>query len=300
MNAALIMEALVVEAHAWRIEFDSANGKNREPIALIKEPVNLLAFAEPIEFSDALTDTREFTNLLGDRQTIPADVRKPFLLLCLPPGSGLAADMETRMEAWIMEATSAPIHPVRAGLRTSRVIWSSDRAIIYAAQEQMSDAIDAVLRFTVAARLAASLENEMNAIWPVLDEHARLTHAVSSKDQRLQPRINDATLRSTLMMSRLLRLEGSLEQVDPALTTGSKRLFAELVQQGALYERLEILEDPIEHAIDVCETANSRLTEAKFANRSFVVEQLIALFLAAELALMAYNLFVPGVHILGH
>lgn len=304
MQATPPMDTLVVDARAWRIDFAPACAKDQEPLVIIKEPVNLIVAAKAVEFADALAERRE-TSGLGNRKARGADeTQKPLLLLCLPPGSGVAGDIETRLEAWLHEGSDGLVHPVRAGLRTSRVIWSSDRVLIYAGQDQMSDAIDAVLRFTVAARLTSRLENEMTATWPALDEHARLTHAVTPQDQRLQPLVNSMTVRAAQMMSTLLRLEGSLEQLDPALSAASKRLFAELVQQGALYERLEILEDPIEHAGDVYEMANSRLTEAKFAGRSYVIEKWIALLLAAELAVMIYDVLAPGIshisHLWGH
>lgn len=303
MDAALATDIAVVDASAWQIDFGPDRADNQEPVVVIKEPANLVACAQPIEFAEALAAVavKAPIEVDSDRGALTSEFQKPLLLLCLPPGSGLAADIETAVEAWIMRGSDELIHPVRAGLRTSRVIWTSDRAVIYAGQDQMSDAIDAVLRFTVAARLTARLESEMSATWPLLDDHARLTHAVTPKDQQVQPLVNSMTLRVTQMMSSLLRLEGSLEQVDPGLSAASKRLFAELVQQGAFYERLEILEDPIEHAVDVYETANSRLTEAKFASRSYAVEKWIAVFLAAELVLMTFSLLSSGaIHIFGH
>ncbi len=297
MQATPTMDKLVVDARAWRIDFVPACAKDQEPLVIVKEPANLIAAATAVEFADALAERRETRGLGNGKARAADEIQKPLLLLCLPPGSGLAGDIETRLEAWLQESSDRLVHPVRAGLRTSRVIWSSDRAIIYAGQDQMSDAMDAVLRFTVAARLTSRLENEMSATWPALDEHARLMHAITPQDQRLQPLVNSLTVRAAQMMSTLLRLEGSLEQLDPALPTASKRLFAELVQQGALYERLEILEDPIEHAGDVYEVANSRLTEAKAAAQNNKLEKLIILLLAAELAVMIYGVLAPGGYI---
>jgi hypothetical protein len=288
-------ENSLIRGNAWRISFHPGSLKDQEPLVVINEPANLVAVAEAATFSDILDAPPEATNAKSAATTRKVEgepVERPLLLLCLPPGSGLSPDVESRLETWLREGNAVP--PVRAGLRTSRVVWSADRAVIYAGPEQMNEAMDAVLRFTVVARLTSQLEETMAATWPSLAEHAPLTHAITARQQRLQPVVNAMTLRASRMMAMLLRLESCLEQLDPILQTASKRLFAELVQQGAIYERLEILEDPVEYAGDVYELANSRLLEDKYARQSHLAEKWIALLIAAELLVLGmqtYGLF---------
>jgi hypothetical protein len=302
VEATLLTEIPVVEARAWRIRFADALAKDQESLVVVKVPISLVAVAEAVEFADALAEQSEKTPAENDRRNANSAqnyvekedaAKRPLLLLCLPPGAGLTCDIETRLDAWLREGYDAP--PVRADLRTSRVVWSSDRAVIYAGQEQMSDAIDALIRFTMAARLTSDLEDKMAALWPTLDAHAQLIHSVTPREQHLQPAVDAMTIRTAHMMSALLRLEAALEQLDPALASPSKRLYAELVQQAAIYERLEVLEDPIEHAVDIYELANTRLADARYARQWHVVEIWIAVLLAAEVIVMTYAVVGPGI-----
>ena len=66
---------------------------------------------------------------------------------------------------------------------------------------------------------------------------------------------------ATRMRVTWLRVSRSLEQLDPALAAPSKRLFAELVSAASLYDRVEMLEDPVQFALDHYETSNTRLIE---------------------------------------
>ena len=145
------------------------------------------------------------------------------------------------------------------------------------------DAIDAVLRFTIAERQTRALERQMTEMWSTINEHKSLVHAVKPRHQRFQNTVNTMTERATLMMAASLRLATALEQLDPALHGPSKRLYAELVLQGGLYDRLEMLEDPIEFAMDHYELANSRLIEAKTLITEIRIEALICVLLASEL-----------------
>ena len=62
-----------------------------------------------------------------------------------------------------------------------------------------------------------------------------------------------------------LRVSRSLEQLDPALAAPSKRLFAELVSAASLYDRVEMLEDPVQFALDHYEIPNTRLIGTSLA-----------------------------------
>jgi len=214
----------------------------------------------------------------------PAWEEKPLLVIWVPADSVNSQDMERQMERmWPAEGQGSQERLIRAGIRTSRVFWSDDRAIIFAAAEQSMDAIDAVLRFTIAERQTRALERQMTEMWSAINEHTSLVHAVKTRHQRFQKTVNMMTERATLMAAASLRLATALEQLDPALNSASKRLYAELVLQGGIYERLEMLEDPIEFAMDHYELANTRLIEAKTSTMEFRFEFLICVLLASEL-----------------
>ena len=87
-----------------------------------------------------------------------------------------------------------------------------------------------------------------------------------------------------------LRVSRSIEQLDPALADPSKRLFAELASAASLYDRMEMLEDPIQFAMDQYELANTRLTEADQAHKellhSIIGYIVIIVLLIAQIVLM--------------
>ena len=94
--------------------------------------------------------------------------------------------------------------------------------------------------------------------------------------------MNALTERATEMKAMHLRLQNALEQLDPTLPGTSKRMFAELVEAAALHDRVEMLEDPIQFALDHYELANSRLTEVALARKGLILEALIVVVLLAD------------------
>ena len=160
---------------------------------------------------------------------------------------------------WEVEGRNSKRPLIRAGISTSRVFWSDDCAIIFAPAGQSRDAIDAVIRFTVAARQTFSLEEQMADLWVHIDAHKSLIHAVKPRDQRFQAAVNTMSERATVMRNVYLRLIRTVEQLDPSLDNVSKRLYAELAHQAKLEDRLELFEEQNEAAMDHYELANSRL-----------------------------------------
>jgi hypothetical protein len=217
--------------------------------------------------------------------TVPqrSELYGSLLLIWLPADVAVPRDLEQRLENWLMEGLGSKRPVIRSGLRTSRIVWSDDRAIIYTSAEQVMDVTDAVIRFTIASRETLILEQQMAETWPTIDAHTPLIHDVPLREQARQKDLKQVTEQVSHMQATLLRLETALEQLDPALSSASKRLYAELTEQARLHDRLEVLEDPIEFAVDHYELANTRLIEAKNAAREYFVGSLIAVLLAAEL-----------------
>jgi hypothetical protein len=138
----------------------------------------------------------------------------------------------------------------------------------------------------------------MAATWPAIKAHTPLTHAVTRKQQRMQPQVDAQTERATEMKSMLLRLQTALEQLDPTLSGTSKRMYADLVAAAALYDRLEMLEDPIQFALDHYELANSRLIEVGAAQKSHFLEVLIVIVLLADFGFRALEVLLPRVSLM--
>lgn len=233
----------------------------------MREPRLAIAVSEPIDIE---AFTRE------DYAEDPSALR----IIWIPPEAGSVPALESQ---WIEEPNTGR-RVVRAGLRAIRVVWSDRRALIYSAPEQLDDTLDAVIRFTAAERETANLESRMDATWSAITEHTPLTHTVPLRGfRRKKAAINAMTDRVTEMTSLLLRLETALEQLDPNLANTSKRLYAELVLQAGIYERVEMLEDPIEFAMEHYELSNSRMIDARTATTEFILELGILLALVAEI-----------------
>jgi hypothetical protein len=274
-----------LQVQAWRISFPAAAPEEQAPLAVINEPINVVAVATPVDLTDALAMPES-----------PQD--GSLLVVWVPAAAGHAIDLESRLQAWIRGDLAPNRSPVQASIKTIRVICTDTRCVVYAVPEQLSEAMDALARFTLAARQTAALEARMAATWPQIRAHTPLTHAVTRQQQRMQPQVNEQTERVTEMKAMLLRLQTALEQLDPSLSGTSKRMYADLVAAAALYDRLEMLEDPIQFALDHYELANSRLTEIGAAQRSHLLEVLIIIVLLGDFSMRLLDVLLPRLSLL--
>jgi hypothetical protein len=269
------MDKPVFETKAWRVTFADAAPQDDSPHLVIAESSPAVAICRTVGVDEALAAASQASG-----ETID--------LIWLPPSAGSAQDIERKLEADQKADAPSRRPPVRASLRSTRVVWTDARAVIASAADQLADATDAVIRFTLAERRTVALEREMTAMWPQIDAYKALTHRVRRRQLGLQSKIDALTERATTMSVDLMRLQTALEQLDPKLTSGSKRLYAELVLQAGIYERLEMLEDPIDFASEHFELANTRLIEARNALTGFYLEALIVVVLAAEFFALVY------------
>jgi hypothetical protein len=275
LKPAPVADPPVPQAQAWRISFPAAAPAQQPALAVINEPINVVAVAAPIELTDALA------------ASAPQD--GSLLVVWVPSATGNIVDLDTRLHAWIRRDLAPNQSPVHASIKTVRVTCSDTRAVIYAAPEHLSDTMDAVARFTLAARQTTALEARMAATWPQIKTHTPLTHAVTRKQLRMQPQVDAMTERATEMKAMHLRLQTALEQLDPTLSGTSKRMFADLVEAAALHDRVEMLEDPIQFALDHYELANWRLTEIGAARTGKLLEVLIVVILLADFGMRFFE-----------
>jgi hypothetical protein len=274
-----------LQAQAWRISFLDAVPQQQSPLAVINEPNNVVAVASPIELTDALAMAAG-----------PGD--GSLLVIWVPSATGSAVDLESRLHAWIRRDLAPNQSPVHASIKTVRVNCTETRSVVYAPSELLSDTMDAVARFALAARQTSALEARMAATWPQIKAHTPLTHAVTRVQLRLQPQVDALTEQATEMKAMHLRLQTALEQLDPTLSGTSKRMYADLVEAAALHERVEMLEDPIQFALDHYELANWRLTEIGAARKGHVLEVLIVVILLADFGMRFIELLLPRVNLL--
>jgi hypothetical protein len=259
----------IPQAQAWRISYLAAVPPGQAPLAVISEPRAVVAVASPIELAEAMAVS------IGPQED-------SLLVVWVPSSVGVPVDLDAPLQAWIRRDLAPNRAPVQASIKTVRVVCTETRSIIYAVPEHLSEAMDAVARFTLAARQTADLEAKVAATWPDLRAHTPLTHAVKSKQLRLQPQVNAMTERVTEMKTIHLRLQIALEQLDQTLSGTSKRMYADLADAASLHDRLEMIEDPIQFALDHYELANSRLTEIGTAQKGLILEALIVIVLLAD------------------
>jgi hypothetical protein len=301
MNERALAVTPALGAQAWRFTFAPA-GTDETSQMVIREPrhaaVTAQALALDAMLAAALGDANddEVKALVppGDPagDTTPANLAREDLApgpddaLCvvwLPTGNAVPSKQEKRLAQWVEQGGD---HVVRATIRTTRVVWTGQRALVYASPDEWPDTLDAVVRFTLLARDTVALEREMKSLWPALEKHAALTHAVNFRDGRLQARVNHMTEAVTRMRISYLQIESALEQTDPGLGSASKRLCAELVLQAGIYDRLEVMCDPIEFAVDHYELANTRLIDHKHASVEFFLTGLIVVALVVQTAVI--------------
>ena len=246
-------ERAAVSMEAWQIKFRKVT--DDAPIGVIKilEPRRLFAELRPMDAANVLA---EATPMAHDS----------FTIVWIPPGTKASVSVERDLENWVRDGEVAGDRtPVRAGVRTVRVIWTFSRALIYASQENIGSALNAVVRFTVAHLEVSALESEMDSTWVAIERDAPLTHSITARQLGLQPHVDALTVTAIGMKTAFLRVTRALEQLDPSLEDSSKRIYAELVLASALYDRLELLEDPVQFALEHYEMANTRLSEARVA-----------------------------------
>jgi hypothetical protein len=183
----------------------------------------------------------------------------------------------------------------RGPLRKRWFISLSDRPLSVCCA--VPDALDALVRFTIAERELSGLEQSMQSMWASISADVDLTHSVSRADQKRQRHVDQITELATRMKAANFRIHSALEQLDPTLSDPSKRLFSELVLAANLYDRADNLNEPIQFAVDHYELANTRLIDAHGAEKErsrfaaeLMAEGLIVALLVAELVVMLYGI----------
>jgi len=263
MKPALLAEPTVLGAQAWRVTFDDTARQPGAPI--IREPRPVTVNTQAVGIDATLSES-------------PSGDDTGMSVVWLPAGDGVPASLEKSVERWVTEGSrESPV--VRATIRTNRVVWTDRRALIYSPPDQSPDALDAVLRFTLMARDTAELEAQMRTVWASLKGHVPLSHAVTFRQRHLQAQVNQMTEAITRIRVSFLQLYSAIEQTDLTLSSASKRLCAELILQAALYDRLDVVEEPIQFALDHYELANTRLIDHKNAAHEYFFAAVITITL---------------------
>jgi hypothetical protein len=290
MNDLSVLESPSSSARCWRINYETNEATDATPAAILREPCNRYAMAHEVDINEAM-------------EAPSTEDENSLLLVWLPRSAAnvsgavsrvhaVDAGMRVRnVEAWVRDGQKSEWPFVRASIRTILVLWSGRRAVIYAALDEFEPAVDAVVRFTMAAWQTLKLERQVTAAWTDVEMHVALTHSLSSSGLRMQSQVNDMTELVTRMKVVHLRLLEAVHQLDPALTLQSKLLFSELALQAELPGRLERLEDPLQFLMDHYELSNTRLIEDRFNRRIIWLEAGIVVIIAADFFALTLELF---------
>jgi hypothetical protein len=266
-----------LQVQAWRIAYLATLPEDQVALAVIREPSPLVAVPNPIPLDEALA--------------MPATPEDQLLVVWVPPGAG-SSELDAELQVFLTRDLAQNRTPFHASIKTIRVTCTETRAVIHASPEQLADGMDAVARFALAARQTALLEAQMTATWSQIKTHTPLTHAMTRRQDRLQSQVNALTERVADMKTLHLRLQTAIEQLDQTLSGTSKRMYADLAEAAGLWDRMEMLEDPIQFALDHYELVNWRLSEAATARKSNTLEILIVVILLGDFLLRGFEYFI--------
>lgn len=270
--------ASAVETKAWSIEFAAAAPDDGRMFIAVANPATAFAILSPLDLAEAKARAGA-----GDALTVVG----------LPVSADQTLAGEQELLAWIGEADQRGKPPMRASARTARAVVCDNRALIYARDEHMRDALDGLVRFIVLERQVRFQEEAMHTLWAAMDRDIDLTHALAPGYNERQQSVNEMTELAGRAKASNLRTGIALAQMDPALSDPSKRLFGEFAVVGGMHERYDSLIDPLTYAVESYDRANTRMIETRNAAKErthflfeFILMVLIVLLIGWELLQM--------------
>ena len=269
------MEPQPAALRAQRISFLPEAASGASILRTFDVPRRTYAVSVPVTFAE----------LPQLSQAAPS--RDLLLVLFLPSGMASSADAVKQSQEWIgAPLQDTPSSLIEVLVRSDRILWRPGRALICAAPERFDEVLVGVIEFTFYESELRRLETEVAAEWSVAEIDISLTHAVSPRDLRRQPHVNDMTRAALQRRIQFARLEPVLEKGPGALSGPVRRMFSEMAVQSDVPDRLRYVDDAIEVFTELYESANCRLTEFDYARKEFWLEISIIVILIAEVVLM--------------
>ena len=148
-----------IHAQAWRVEFveDLAAPADGVETIEIAEPRKVTAALAPLDASVAFEQ--------GEPETAGG-----LTVVWLSSGVKTPAAIEREADEWLRAGGARRREAnVRADVRTVRVLWGENRALIYASPGDIRVALDATIRFALVQREALALEATMKSAWASID-----------------------------------------------------------------------------------------------------------------------------------
>lgn len=267
-----------VETKAWSIEFASTAPTDGRAFIAVIDPATAYAVLTPLDLADAKARS-------GDSDTL--------IVVGLPLSAEQTLAGEQELLAWIGETDKNGKPPMRASARTARAVVCDNRALIYARDEHIRDALDGLVRFVVLQREVVFQETAIRRLWAAMEKDFELTHALAPGYNKRQASVNEMTELAGRAKASNLRTGIALAQSNPALTDPSKRFFGEFAVVAAMNERYDQMIDPLTYAVETYERANTRMIETRNAAKErthflfeFILMAVIVVLIAWELLQM--------------
>lgn len=194
------------------------------------------------------------------------------------------------VEAWVMTGSSGET-ATEVTFRGVRMLIRGQRAALFGGPELAEAACAALMGFHNLSRRLRRIEESLAERLSHLRSDVPLTHKVGHADLSRQSHVSDMTRWAMTLrldhtdLMRELRRPGERQDLDlPA-----RRMLGELILQADLQGRADNLEDTVECAQELYDTANDRLLDYRYFRSEMVVELLILVVLVGELVLLIAN-----------
>jgi len=278
-----MVTATAVRPIAFRVlARDDVGASDNDDLAVTEPRAARLVFEEvDIEGALALPDDRCGAN----------DAAVLTTLVFLPSGAQTPFDVQRRAEQWMGSRRGELGAPYEVPFRSDRVLWRRGRAVCFGIGDFFDDIRYAVAYFSLCEGELARLEARIAAQWPTLAKDLALTHSVTHRELRLQRVVDERTREAHGMRMTFIRIDTALQRLDRELTAPAQRIVSELAQQADTIDRLRLLDDAIETAQDVYDTANDRLLEYRYFRSEYIIEIIIAVVLLVELVVVGLDIW---------
>lgn len=194
-------------------------------------------------------------------QDPPREGAERLTVLWVAEGSASSIS-EAQRDAWLAAALNHDFpKPLRASMRGTRITFGPARALITGPHDVLNDALDALLRFAQVEGALQKLEHDVHGNWDAVAEDSPLLHEPGAIARERRPSVATRMQEAAGMKASFLRISLAAEQLDPRLTDASKRLFGELANAAAIYDRIEMLDDPVQFMLDHYEIILTRKDE---------------------------------------
>jgi|SRR5579862_1109937 len=265
-----------------RVHYSAVPPATVHVLLKFKEPQTCVALLEELKAADWETSA-----------TVAPDAAMPdFDCVCL---SAQNSDLISRAEKWIdPEGELSATPSVRAEIPGGWVRLKTGRAVLCAPREQWEGLLAALADFNLFETDLRKLEHEIAADWGRAETDLPLAGDVRSDDLKRQGDVSAMTQLVFTRRIRLAKIERSLLKTQVPLPRYARRLAARLRSKFDIESREETLDGQIEVYEYVYEMANQRMGEYRNFRREYILEILIVLLLAGELALMTWEHFQPG------